>query len=82
MAFDPITGRLWAMATINPVPGWIMFMAPITGSVGPTTLLTARWTVSWVFGSIAVVTVRPPRLMALTRSSGVAPRLGVSASER
>ena len=33
----PITGRLCAMATISPVPGWIMFMVEMSGSLGPTT---------------------------------------------
>ena len=64
------------------MPGWIMFMVEISGSLGPTTLLTAFWAVSWVFGSIAVWMVRPPRLTLFSRSSTVLPRLGMVSSVR
>ena len=50
----PITGLLCAIAMINPVPGWIMFMVEMTGSRGPTTALTFFSARSCVLGSIAV----------------------------
>ena len=67
---------------IRPVPGSIMFMVEISGSFGPTTLDTAFWAMSWVFGSIAVWIVSPPRLIRLSRSSTFLPRLGVSSRVR
>jgi hypothetical protein len=54
LALLPITGLLCAMAMIRPVPGWIMFMVEMTGSLGPTTALTLFSARSWILGSIAV----------------------------
>ena len=65
------------MAMIRPVPGWIMFIVEISGSLAPTSLLTFFCARSWVFGSMAVWIVRPPRLIMVCRSSVVLPRLGV-----
>ena len=67
----PISGRLCAIATIRPVPGWIMFMVAITGSFGPTTRATDSSACRWVLGSIAVWMVSPPRLIVASRSSRV-----------
>ena len=64
------------MATIRPVPGWIMFIVEMSGSFGPTTRATDFSAWRWVLGSIAVWMVSPPRLIVASRSSRVTPRLG------
>ena len=73
----PSLVRLWAMAVIRPVLGWISTDPPQTGSLAPTVWETAASAACWASGSMRVLMVRPPRLSRFVRSSVVDPSEGI-----
>ena len=65
------------MARIKPVPGWIRFIMPSTGSVGAMKFETDSWAASWKRGSIWVWMMRPAWFSVLYLDALESPRLGV-----